>query len=95
MTLQPELLNAILSMDSYNRGYNRSIELETNINSTMLGNVRIVAHSSDLLDGDGNDNIDRPIGFYALAYDLNGDNVADAIAFRGTDYPKVLIVTEN
>lgn len=69
-------------MDSYNRGYDASINLPVVLNSTQLGNTTIVASIAD----DNTDAIE--IGFYALAYDADGDGDADIIAYRGTDYPE-------
>lgn len=74
------LFNAILSMDSYNRGYGRSINLETIPNTSKLGNATITLDSR-IFRENGNE-LDQSIGFYALAYDYNGETV---IAFRGTN----------
>jgi hypothetical protein len=78
------LMNAVLAMDAYNRGYDASIELT----GDQVGGATIVLDSSELgtITVDGNE-IDRheAIGFYALAYDYNGETI---IAYRGTDYPK-------
>ena len=53
MTLEPELINAILSMDAYNRGYDASIKLT----GTSLGNATISTDSLVLettnVDGEG------------------------------------------
>lgn len=83
MSLQPELFKAILAMDAYNRGYDASIEL----NGTQVGNAAITTDSVLLGTTEVNgETIDRheTIGFYALAYDYNGETV---ISYRGTDYP--------
>ena len=80
MALEPELMNAILSMDAYNRGYDASIDLgvrDSNGNFLNIGNANIV--------DDRGDAAAETIGFYALAYDYNGDTI---IAYRGTDYPE-------
>lgn len=82
MTLQPELFNAILSMDAYNRGYNAGIE---GLSDNTDGSIKI--GTATLLDTKG-DLAAQNIGFYALAYDTNNDGVADTIAYRGTDYPE-------
>ena len=44
MTLQPELMNAILSMDAYNRGYDASIEVTGN----AVGSAQIATTVNDL-----------------------------------------------
>ena len=81
MTLNPELLKAILSMDAYNRGYDASITLPSATDgSVKIGSATIV---DDLSDASA-----QVIGFYALAYDTNNDGVADIISYRGTDYPE-------
>ncbi|MCG8046596.1 MAG: hypothetical protein N0E48_13305, partial [Candidatus Thiodiazotropha endolucinida] len=83
MTLQPELMKAILAMDAYNRGYDASITLPSSIGD-QIGNASITTTSTIAL-GDG---VDSAIGFYALAYDTNGDGTANVISYRGTDYPQ-------
>lgn len=84
MTLQPTLFNAILSMDAYNRGYDASIDLgtrDTGGNFLSIGNTEIFDEKGD--------SPAEAIGFYAIAYDIDSDGVADTIAYRGTDYPEV------
>lgn len=82
--LNPELFKAILAMDSYNRGYDASIQLT----GSQVGNASIKTDSQILgttvVDGQ---TVDRheTIGFYALAYDYDGETV---ISYRGTDYPE-------
>lgn len=69
-------------MDAYNRGYDASIILPVEIGSTQIGTAKIVASIAD-------DNVSaKDIGFYALAYDTNGDGKADVISYRGTDSPR-------
>lgn len=84
MTLKPKLMNAILSMDAYNRGYDAGISTFSDLSGTHIGNAIIKQNSSDAL-GVGNDSA---IGFYALAYDTDGDGEADLVTYRGTDYPE-------
>ena len=75
------LFNAILAMDSYNRGYAAGIELPGSDNEEVkIGAATIKDNSSDLLGGGA----DSAIGFYALAYNYNGSKI---ISYRGTDYP--------
>lgn len=85
------LMNAILSMDSYNRGYDAGIDIsETDIGEasikTTIYNGQIVDFDSAVL---GNVVVngqtvraDSAIGFYALAYSYNGETI---ISYRGTD----------
>lgn len=87
-----DLFLAILSMDSYNRGYSAGIKDLREFG--RLGNATIGKTSADLEDEDGNRQ-DIPAGFYAIAYDVsqmkdaNGDPLfgtdGTVIAYRGTD----------
>lgn len=86
MALKPELINAILAMDAYNRGYDAAIQLPTVQGSSEIGNATITLDSR--IFQSGTDRLDDNIGFYALAYDTNGDGKADIISYRGTDYPQ-------
>ena len=97
MTLQPELMNAILSMDSYNRGYEAGIVFGNNSGTnnysldstgTQIGNATITINSQ--IFQESGDRVDDDIGFYALAYqikDSSGNVVDNVIAYRGTDGP--------
>lgn len=84
MALKSELMHAILSMGSYNRGYDASINTLSSNVATKIGNA-VITTTSTIKLGNG---IDSAIGFYGLAYDTNNDEVADIISCRGTDYPK-------
>lgn len=81
------LMNAILSMDSYNRGYDAAIIIPTVLNTTQIETATIITDSTTKL-GNG---VDSAIGFYALAYayDKDADGVSDKtiISYRGTDHP--------
>ncbi len=90
MTISPELFMAILSMDSYNRGYNPGISdgehVENDVDlglgdavDTLVGNARIISRVSSDPNGEA-----RAAGFYAVAYQWNGETV---ISYRGTDNP--------
>jgi len=76
MTVSNELMYAILSMDSYNRGYGEGISglggIGTNIGAATF------TKQSDTLDGDPG----VTAGFYAAAYTYNSETV---ISYRGTD----------
>lgn len=73
------LFKSILAMDSYNRGYDRAIEVP----GMAIGNATIVKDSGSLEKPDGS-NKGEAIGFYALAYDTNGDNNGETIiSYRG------------
>lgn len=69
MTIQPDLMKAILSMDAYNRGYNAGIQFhdKDQVEGKKIGDA-IVTTQSDV-------GINTPgvnIGFYALVYILVG-----------------------
>jgi hypothetical protein len=82
MPISKDLFLAILSMDSYNRGYGAGIKFTSNDSfGTAIGNATIAATrgQSDA----------QSVGFYALAYDTSAVNGFSAgektIAYRGTD----------
>jgi hypothetical protein len=90
MTMNRDLFLAILSMDSYNRGYGRGINFGQNTGQVSrnevgarLGNATILRDANDV------EGIAQAAGFYALAYTVSGvSGMADGttvIAFRGTD----------
>ena len=85
--MDTKLFDAILSMDSYNRGYNPGISFgPTPTNSpvvngvTQLGNATIINNSSTALTK----GTDQTAGFYSIAYKDNSTG-AVVIAYRGTD----------
>ena len=74
--MTPELFQAILAMDSYNR---------TGSAETLRGLVLPVTNKigdAVILQGTGGVAEDPAHGFFAQAYDLNGQKI---ISFRGTD----------
>ena len=78
MTISNELFLAILSMDSYNRGYGAGIEGLSQAPGTQIGTATIGGNAeTDLLSGAA-----QSAGFYALSYSWNGQTV---ISYRGTD----------
>src|ERR1700735_1170783 len=80
------LFDAILSMDSYDRGYNSRLTGLSDAAGTQIGDATILANSSVLTGTDGQ-RLDQPAGFYAIAYQYtSGDNEGQiTIAYRGTD----------
>jgi hypothetical protein len=93
MTMNKDLFLAILSMDSYNRGYGEGIQgllaPELNPDGTpktiiKIGNATITGDSVRILGPNA-----ATAGFYALAYDMTGvSGFADGervISYRGTD----------
>ncbi|MGH7249925.1 MAG: hypothetical protein ACREGC_03040, partial [Minisyncoccia bacterium] len=75
--MNTSLMNAILSIDSYNRGYAQGIIITGNI-----GKATFIKESDITADGAA-----VSAGFYASAYSYNGGTV---ISFRGTDNPLAL-----
>jgi len=76
MTISQDLFMAILSMDSYNRGYDAGIMLEDN----SIGYAAVEARDSYVDDATYQNC--QESGFYAVAYQWNGETV---ISHRGTD----------
>ncbi|MEX3012041.1 hypothetical protein [Hoeflea sp. TYP-13] len=98
MTISKELFLAILSMDSYNRGYNAGLGDGQNVVNgsdidglgdaigTAIGTAEISAKSPSDADSD-----EYEAGFYAVAYTISGSvdipelNGETVISYRGTD----------
>jgi hypothetical protein len=76
-----ELFLAILSMDSYNRGYGTGIKDLPDTGA--IGRAKIIAFPDSIKTGW------EATGFYALAYDVSGAGIegltGTVIAYRGTD----------
>lgn len=77
MIMSKDLLLAILSMDSYNRGYGAGID-GLGGEGTTLGTVAVSKSSSQLF-GAGTD---QAAGFFAISYDTIYGTV---ISYRGTN----------
>ncbi len=73
MTISRDLFLSILTLDSYNRGYNAGINTLEEQPNTQIGAATLTRASGE----SGKD-----IGFYATAYDWNGETI---ISYRGTD----------
>jgi len=86
MSISNELMYAILSMDSYNQGYNPGISGVGN----AVGLATKVSDSS-VLDASGNSDIAQAAGFYASAYSYKEETV---ISYRGTDSELELLATD-
>jgi hypothetical protein len=79
--MNTDLFNAILAMDSYNRGYNAGIVFGSDTtNSTDAAGTQI--GSVTVYDSDG-DAAAKAAGFYAIAYQESSGAVT--ISYRGTD----------
>jgi hypothetical protein len=79
MTNSPELTYAIISLDSYNRGYDEGVSDLGGIGS-MVGNYVIVDQSAI-----GPLTPEVAASFYAVAYKDSSGNIV--ISYRSTDNP--------
>ncbi len=70
--MDSEVFKAILALDAYNRGYHPGIAGLSAATGTKIGTAEITAD-----DGDSDA---QAIGFYAVAYDWNGETI---ISYRG------------
>ncbi|AXX98822.1 hypothetical protein [Profundibacter amoris] len=68
MTISKDLFLAILSMDSYNRGYGAGIELSDAVD-TQIGGAKISKTSEQIAEMSAEA---QAAGFYAIAYDVDG-----------------------
>ena len=79
MTISKDLFLAILSMDSYNRGYNSGINFS--VPNSNIGNAVVYTEKGDAEA--------QSAGFFAVAYDTSavfGFSAGEkTIAYRGTD----------
>jgi hypothetical protein len=83
MTMSKELFLAILSMDSYNRGYGAGLGSEED----GLGSaIRTKIGTATVYDTKG-DTAAKSAGFYAISYTWGNETV---ISYRGTDNPDAL-----
>lgn len=82
MTISAIIFKSLLSLDSYNRGCNASIDLDNNHNDSnysadteglQIGGATIIENRGQV------DAV--AIGFYGIAYSYNGETI---IAYRGT-----------
>ncbi|MEE9314946.1 MAG: hypothetical protein V3V02_09875 [Rhizobiaceae bacterium] len=80
MSSTKNLLLAILSMDSYNRGYGTGITGLTDDIDTQIGTARVTKRLKDVSTSFASQA--EAAGFYAISYDTDFGKV---IAYRGTD----------
>lgn len=76
MAISNKIFLSILSLDSYNRGYNEGIE-GLGSEDVSVGNATLSSQSSVLENSP-----ELNAGFFAAVYDWNGSRV---ISYRGTD----------
>ena len=70
MSISSELMNAILAMDSYNRGYNPGIS-GLGGEGSAIGTATVKKDATQLLDA----GVAEAPGFYAVAYQWNGETI--------------------
>ena len=72
MSVSQNLMMALLSLDSYNQGYNKGVNFTGGlVNATFIDQSKILNTSAEF-----------GAGFHAIAYSWNGFKV---ISYRGTD----------
>lgn len=76
-----DIFQAILAMDSYNRGYGQGILLDAGDSLTGQNEVGRQIGTATVISSDISQNAQSD-SFYAVAYDWNGEKI---ISFRGTD----------
>ena len=74
--MDSKLFNAILAMDSYNRGYNAGITFDA-----LSDEIGTKIGSATIYDTLGS-TLAESVGFYAIAYSYNGETI---ISYRGTN----------
>ena len=79
--MDDQLMNAILSMDAYNRGYNAGIKFGNLPGDNSIDTPGVQIGNAEIYDNRG-DSTAQTAGFYAISYNYNGGNV---ISYRGTD----------
>ena len=72
-----EVMLSLSALDSYNRGYGQT--LGGLASSGLIGDATI-QRQSNVTEGSS----EVAAGFYAIAYDWNGETV---ISYRGTNFP--------
>ena len=83
-----DLFLAILSMDSYNRGYDQGIK-PAKISGSQIGNATI-SQTSAVLGQEGGERRDESVGFFGIAYSWGDETI---ISYRGSD--KIAGFSEN
>ena len=86
--MNKDLMNAILAMDAYNRGYDPNVddlkyqEIVNEGEIVYIGNAIINSDSRTLGNNPDGKRVDQSSGFYAISYTYGGETV---ISYRGTD----------
>ena len=81
--IPPDLMYALLAMDSYNRGYAQGLFYGDS--SVGIGDATVITETSKLKDPNDPNSFTQEFkdGFFAVAYDLSGQKI---ISYRGTDH---------
>ncbi|MBU6338395.1 MAG: hypothetical protein KGQ36_00255 [Rickettsiales bacterium] len=79
--MNKDLMNAILAMDAYNRGYVPKIN-DGSVIGNEIGNAVIGSDSKDLGNNVNGERVDQSSSFYAISYTYGGETI---ISYRGTD----------
>ena len=92
MSISKDLFLAILSLDSYNRGYGAGIDdgigIDDGLGTSTSSKVGAATFKSDKGDADA-----QAADFYAISYTVKGGSVTGidhdttVISYRGTDHP--------
>ena len=74
---------SLLALDAYNRSYGQNVVLTTGDSTTGQNERgRRIGNATILRDANDPEGIAQAAGFYAIAYDWNGERV---ISYRGRD----------
>jgi hypothetical protein len=87
MTMAANTYRAILAMDSYNRGYGANV----NLSGSAIGVIQLLNRETLGITSDQYAKW-QAAGFYAQAYNWNGENV---ISYRGTNFDFSLTSVED
>ena len=78
-----EVFLSLLALDAYNHGYGQTVLLNQGDSTTGQDEVGKFLGSAQIIEQRINSE-SQVAGFYAIAYDWNGETV---ISYRGTNFP--------
>jgi len=81
--MNQDVFLSLLALDAYNRGYGRNVFVNGSATNEAEGGLKI-GNATVLIDANDPEGLARAAGFYAIAYDWNGETV---ISYRGTNFP--------
>lgn len=82
---------SLLALDAYNRGYGQTVLLNQGDSTTGQDEVGRFLGSAQIIEQRINSEA-QAAGFYAIAYDWNGETV---ISYRGTNFPDLSNLTDE